>query len=323
MLIFSDFKSVSRTGDSVSCILTESLRIAGGFLRIFPKGGVRLASDRTGKKIEPGYRVGHLTVTTDSGERKNGYIVWNCLCDCGSQIRLDKRTLQRGTVTDCGCITKIRPGQRDVAGQRFGMLPAQYCTGKKDSSGSYYWHCRCDCGGEVDASLHQLQAGYRKSCGCLSHPVRKDFIGQRFGKLTVTGYAGKKNGMHRWKCVCDCGKETIVGQTLLQTGKTKSCGCIRPESVREYLKLIDGTSVTLLERNAMRVFRNNTCGRTGVYPQKKTGRWASQIVFKGKTYYLGAYDEKQDAVKARERAEEMYSEFLDWYYREFASEKQT
>lgn len=280
-----------------------------------------MAIKSTTKKIRPGVRVGHLTVSADTGRRKNGYIIWDCVCDCGNTIALDKRTLERGTITDCGCITKIRPGQRDVTGQRFGMLTAQYCTGQKDKTGAYYWHCVCDCGGEVDASLHQLQAGYRKSCGCLSHPALKDYIGKRFGRLVVTEYAGKINGMHRWKCRCDCGNETIVGQTLLQTGRTRSCGCIRPEVVRENLKLIDGTSVTLLERNANRLCSNNTSGYTGVYRQRKTGRWASQICFKGKTYYLGAYDEIQDAVKARERAEEMYSEFLEWYYEEYAPAK--
>lgn len=281
-----------------------------------------MAAHSIDKKIKPGYCVGHLTVTEDSGERKNGYIVWNCLCDCGNTIKVDKRRLERATITDCGCITKIRPGQRDATGQKFGMLTAQYCTGKKDKYGSYYWHCVCECGGEVDAPLHQLQVGYRKSCGCLSHPPRKDFIGKRFGKLVVTGYAGKKDGMHRWTCICDCGNETVVGQTLLQSGKTKSCGCARSETVRENLKLVDGTSVTLLERNAEQRYSTNTSGYTGVYPQKKTGRWASQIVFKGKTYYLGAYEKKQDAVKARENAEGMYREFLDWYYEEYLPEIQ-
>ncbi|MCD7750724.1 MAG: transcriptional regulator [Lachnospiraceae bacterium] len=276
------------------------------------------------KKIEPGYRVGHLTVESDSGARKNGYIVWNCLCDCGNTIRVDKRKLERETMTDCGCMTKrFSARQRDVTGKRFGMLTAQYCTGKKDKGGSYYWHCACDCGGEVDASLHQLQAGYRRSCGCLAHPSLKDFTGKRFGRLVVTEYAGKENGTHRWKCRCDCGNETIVSQSLLQTGRTKSCGCYRSETARENLKLVDGTSVRKLERNGDHVYSSNTSGHTGVYPQTKTGRWASQIVFKGKTYYLGAYDLKEDAVKVRERAEEVYSEFLDWYYGEYLPAQET
>ena len=47
--------------------------------------------------------------------------------------------------------------------------------------------------------------------------------------------------MHRWRCRCDCGNETIVGQTPLQSGKTKSCGCLQSETYRDNLKLVDGT----------------------------------------------------------------------------------
>ena len=32
----------------------------------------------------------------------------------------------------------------------------------------------------------------------------------------------------------------------------------------------------------------------------------AQITFKGKTHYLGAYAEKQEAVKARQRGEEQF-----------------
>ena len=67
-------------------------------------------------------------------------------------------------------------------------------------NGCTVWRCRCDCGGEINAPLHQLTAGYRKSCGCLSHPPLKDYLGKRFSMLTVTGYAGKEYGQHLWRC---------------------------------------------------------------------------------------------------------------------------
>lgn len=256
-------------------------------------------------RIGVGYRVGRLTVEAPTEERKGSYTVWDCRCDCGGQIRLDTRCLQRGTVTDCGCVTKVKPGQRDISGQRFGKLTAVEPTGEV-ICGSAVWRCRCDCGGEVHAPLHQLTAGYRKSCGCLGHPARKAFIGKRFGRLTVTAYAGKQNGMHRWRCRCDCGKETVVGQTLLQTGKTKSCGCLQSEIYRDNLQLIDGTSVTMLKATMDRLIASNTSGHTGVYLNKKRGKWVAQITFKGKTHYLGAYAEKQEAVKARSRGEEQF-----------------
>lgn len=269
--------------------------------------------EKVRSEIGVGYRIGRLTVASPTAERKSGYTVWLCRCDCGGEILLDTRCLQRRTVTDCGCISKVRPGQRDVSGQRFGMLTAIEPAGQV-VHGSTVWRCRCDCGGEVCAPLHQLTAGYRKSCGCLSHPARKDYVGKRFGRLTVTAYAGKRSGMHRWKCVCDCGNETIVGQTLLQTGKTKSCGCLQSEIYRDNLKLIDGTSVTILEAGKDRLIASNTSGHTGVYLNRRNGRWAAQITFKGKTYYLGSYTDKQEAVLARKRGEELHDNFLEWYH---------
>lgn len=260
-----------------------------------------------------GRRYGKLTVAGPTEQRKNGYIIWLCRCDCGGEVLLDTRCLQRRTVTDCGCVSKVKPGRRDISGMRFGRLTAIEPTGET-VGGSAVWRCSCSCGGEVRAPLHQLTAGYRKSCGCLSRPARKEFIGRRFGRLTVTTYAGKRDGMHRWRCRCDCGNETVVGQTPLQTGKTKSCGCLQSEIYRENLKLVDGTSVTILEATMDRLIASNTSGYTGVYLDKRRGKWVAQITFKGKTHYLGSYAEKQEAIKARKRGEE---EFFEPFLAEF------
>lgn len=266
-------------------------------------------------KISIGYRVGHLTVQSATKERKNGYTIWNCMCDCGGSVCLDTRTLQRGTVPDCGCITKLKPGCRDITGMRFGKLVAIE-PAKEQKSGTVIWHCKCDCGGEVDAPLNQLTAGYRKSCGCLSHPPLKEYVGKRFGRLTVVAYAGKRAGMHRWKCKCDCGNETIVGQTLLQTGKTQSCGCLNREQLEKGMKFVEGTSVRILESVRDKRRTNNTSGYTGVYQDGKRQRWHAQITFKGVKYDLGAYRTRKEAIQARMRGEEMHEDFINWYYNE-------
>lgn len=268
----------------------------------------------TRPKIRVGYRVGSLEVEEATGLRKNGYMIWRCRCGCGGEILLDTRCLQRHTVTDCGCVTRVKPGRRDITGMRFGRLTALEPTGQALYK-SAVWRCRCDCGNEIHVPLRQLTLGYRKSCGCLGNPVRKDYIGRRFGRLTVIGYQGKSCGMHQWKCRCDCGRETVVGQSRLQSGKTKSCGCLQSEIYRENLKLIDGTSVTILEAGKNhRLIASNTSGHTGVYMDARRNKWIAQITFKGKTYYLGSYDDKLEAVKARERGEEMHADFLEWYY---------
>ncbi len=265
------------------------------------------------RKIGVGFRIGMLTVTAPTGKRKNRYTVWECRCDCGGRILLDTRCLQRGTVRDCGCLSRTRPGQRDITGMRFGKLTAIEPTELR-AEDTVVWRCRCDCGKEALASLHQLQAGYRKSCGCLSHPPLKDFVGKHFGNLVVVAYAGKENGIHRWKCRCDCGEETVVGQTHLQRGKTKSCGCLQAGMYKENLKLVDGTSVAILEGHKKKLNKNNTSGYTGVYLDSRQGKWIAQISFKGKKYYLGSYLDKEDAVKARRQGEELHDDFLKWYY---------
>lgn len=279
-------------------------------------------------KVKIGYRVGRLTVTGRTDERKNGYVVWACTCDCGGEIRLDTRCLQRGTVRDCGCASVVKPGMLDLTGVRFGKLVCLRPCEERDAHGNTQWVCRCDCGNTCVAVLHQLRSGYKKSCGCLSHPPLKDYVGKRFHHLVVTEYAGKRNGIHRWKCICDCGNETVVGQTLLQSGRTKSCGCLSRAKMSElqgsrvYKGFIDGTNVAALEaRMTSPPIASNTSGYNGVY-KNVNGLWAAQITFKKKTYYLGSFADIQDAVLARKKGEEMFENFLDWYYATYPRDKE-
>lgn len=272
-------------------------------------GGVR-------GKIAIGCRVGHLTVEAETPARKGGYVVWKCRCDCGGVRELDTRCLHRGRVTDCGCLSKVDPGQRDLTGRRFGRLVCLAPTDSRSQKGDVIWSCRCDCGSLCDVAGTRLTGGEKKSCGCAGHPARKELEGRRFGKLTVIAYAGKRAGMHRWRCRCDCGGETEVGQTLLQSGKTKSCGCLQTQVLREKLKLCDGTSVTCLEARRKTRLSSNTSGHTGIYQNKRSGKWIAQITFKRRTYYLGSYDRIEDAIQARKQGEKMHEAFLEWYYAE-------
>lgn len=74
-------------------------------------------------------------------------------------------------------------------------------------------------------------------------PIKTElFIGKRLGKLTVIDfdhYKPKSKGTGRvamWKCKCDCGNETIVGNSNLTSGATKSCGCLHIERVKDLHK---------------------------------------------------------------------------------------
>lgn len=69
----------------------------------------------------------------------------------------------------------------------------------------------------------------------------KNLTGQRFGRLTALSPAGKDN--HRrfmWKCVCDCGRESLVRSGNLVQGNSRSCGCQKVNGRGKLFKDITG-----------------------------------------------------------------------------------
>lgn len=59
-------------------------------------------------------------------------------------------------------------------------------------------------------------------------------IGERYGRLTIEDYAGLNKRHERlYRCMCDCGNESIVVGSDLKRGNTKSCGCYRKDRARE------------------------------------------------------------------------------------------
>lgn len=50
-------------------------------------------------------------------------------------------------------------------------------------------------------------------------------IGQKFGRLTVTGEAPIHPYGWAWECLCDCGKTIVTRKSGVRNGHTTSCGC--------------------------------------------------------------------------------------------------
>lgn len=52
-------------------------------------------------------------------------------------------------------------------------------------------------------------------------------VGLKYNMLTIIELAGRsKSGKLLWLCACDCGNSTIVQSDNLNSGHTKSCGCL-------------------------------------------------------------------------------------------------
>ena len=73
-----------------------------------------------------------------------------------------------------------------------------------------------------------------------------DLTGQRFGRLTALDRAGTSGGgSATWRCLCDCGKETVVIGSSLRSGFTRSCGCLSAEKIGERSYKHGGTNTRL------------------------------------------------------------------------------
>ena len=74
--------------------------------------------------------------------------------------------------------------------------------------------------------------------------------GDKFGRLTLIERDHKQSGSWYWKCRCDCGNEYIAAIKNLRRGFTKSCGCLRPDKMKELVGWIinDITVLKLMGR---------------------------------------------------------------------------
>lgn len=65
-----------------------------------------------------------------------------------------------------------------------------------------------------------------------------DLTDKRFGRLVVKYKCDYKTDNDiMWHCECDCGNEKDVQSKSLRYNKTKSCGCLKSESTKEFNKL--------------------------------------------------------------------------------------
>ena len=116
-----------------------------------------------------GKRFGKLLVLSSTEERINGSVVWKCICDCGTEKNVPTHLLTSGHTQSCGCL--VREVQSiDITNQRFGKLVALYPCEEKNRS-TLMWHCKCDCGKEVNVNGTNLRRNLTKSCGCINYSI--------------------------------------------------------------------------------------------------------------------------------------------------------
>lgn len=205
-----------------------------------------------------GKRFGYLTVMRkyEGKIRNNNRVSWECKCDCGNECVKEGVELKNKHITSCGPRCKIKRKAMsdkffiDLTGKKFDRWTVISRHKTNGLGGRVRYNCKCDCGTVKVIDGARLKNKSTRSCGCyraeyLSHKLRHDLTGKRFGKLVVLKLQDDK----KWLCKCDCGAfHSVVASVLTRKIKTKSCGCYAKQKTSETrsLKLKTGAKYGFL-----------------------------------------------------------------------------
>lgn len=135
---------------------------------------------------------------------------------------------------------------KDLTNQKFGLLTVINRAPDHISPNGrkrVKWHCKCECGNEIDVFSDNLTRGKTLSCGCYNDKQRKarfnDITNQVFGQLTALYPTDRRNasGEIIWHCKCTCGNEVDVSLGDLRSHHTTSCGCTRYKKLQEHFMI--------------------------------------------------------------------------------------
>lgn len=213
----------------------------------------------------------------------------------------------------------------DLNGQVFGRLTVikevePYISPK--GSRHSKWLCKCECGDITEVVGSNLKSGNTKSCGCsqkitegdavrnskynylyekhksmldrCSNPNNKDYAGRGIEvEDYFLGYRGYINF-----------KEYILSNLGERPDKTYSLDRIDNSKGYERGNLRWATST--IQNINRRIQCRNTSGHKGVIWCKFYKRWVARISVNKKVIYLGKFEDINDAITARMKAEKLY-----------------
>lgn len=220
----------------------------------------------------------------------------------------------------------------DLTNKNFGILKVIKRTDDYISPQGKHqicWLCECQCGNTVKVVSQRLKSGKTKSCGCLvpslvSKTHKKYNTYNLFGDYGV-GYTEKGEKFYfdledydKIKYYCWHIKN---GYLVTNTEKTQ----IRMH--RLIMNILDKKNIYIDHIDGMRcdnrkynlrlstkqqnnqntgININNTSGYKGVSYSKDKHKWLASITYNNKQFFLGYFDDIEDAIKIRKTYELKY-----------------
>lgn len=200
------------------------------------------------------------------------------------------------------------------------------------------WLCQCDCGSnkEVITSSSSLKSGKTKSCGCILKELSVIHCKalHKTNSVDLTGEYGigwtlntnaefyfdledydkiknycwceviDKNKGYRWLNAWDVNTNKLVKMHQIILGKY--CDHVNRNTLDNRKKNLRPSTFSENMKNRSK-FKNNTSGITGVSWNSKCQKWVSYINDNNhKRIWLGKFVDKEDAIRARLKAEQEY-----------------
>ena len=239
------------------------------------------------KKDLTGVVFGRLTVLEQTEDyispQGKHYSRWKCKCSCGNITEVNTCDLNKGHTISCGC-EKNKKGIPNIKNKKYNT----YELNLKDEHGVYgVGYCsNADIKFYFDMDDFELIKDY---CW-LIHKDGGNYYSLD-AKIPLTGKCTKMHILIGFK-----GFDHIDRNPLNN----------RKYNLRQATKQENAMNASLSS--------NNTSGIIGVSFSKPHKKWKSYITFNRKQIYLGLYINKEDAIKARLKAEKEY-------FKEFAPQQ--
>lgn len=201
----------------------------------------------------------------------------------------------------------------DLTGKKFGRLtPQYYIKGGK-------WHCKCECGNEVDVDTRNLSSGHTKSCGCLNKDINStkntiNMIGFENDGIKVLERDGSTSrGNARWKCLCKhCGRIFTTEGRHLREGIINSCGCVHSYNEQKITELLIKNNIPFVSQYSF----PDLTGKDNIHPLRfdfaifdKNNILSHLIEYNGKQHYfraLGAWGDNFETLQENDQKKIQY-----------------
>lgn len=246
---------------------------------------VKVREDLTGRIFG---RLKVLEQVEDYIDAKSGQRMakWLCECSCKDRniVAVLGQSLKNGNTKSCGCWYKECASNhlREVT-KKSNMFSDKLC----DEYGEYY-------------------VGYTNNTKNMFYVDADDF--DKIKNYCWTEYCPKNNGTHTLKAYIDGNNvrmHTFLGYAHYDHIDRNELNN-RKYNLRKCTKKDNNRNRSLPS--------NNTSGAMGVNWERRRNKWRSRIVVDEKEIYLGTFQNKEDAIKARLKAEAKY-------YGEFAPQR--